>query len=81
MGEVVYVSCNGMFGATRYIARTKRECRTDKSVNMPASTMPTFRAGKSLNDIERGRAVVGMGRSAGQSGKGEVAYSIQPIAV
>lgn len=43
----------GTFGTRRRKAREGRNPRTGKSINIPAMTVPTFRAGRGLKDRVR----------------------------
>ena len=49
-GEDVRTSGFETFGTRRRPARTGRNPRTGESLNIAASTMPTFKAGKPLKD-------------------------------
>ena len=49
-GEDVQIVGFGTFGTRSRPARTGRNPRTGESLNIAASTMPTFKAGKPLRD-------------------------------
>ena len=49
-GENVRIAGFGTFGTRSRPARTGRNPRTGESLNIPASTAPTFKAGKALRD-------------------------------
>ena len=49
-GEQVRIAGFGIFGTRCRPARTGRNPRTGEAVLIPASTSPTFRAGKTLKD-------------------------------
>ena len=49
-GEDVRLAGFGTFGTRRRSARTGRNPRTGESLNIAASTTPTFKAGKPLKD-------------------------------
>lgn len=50
-GEDVWIAGFGAFGTRSRPARTGRNPRTGKSLNVAASTAPTFTAGKPLQDV------------------------------
>ncbi len=50
-GNKVQISGFGNFEARRRAARQGRNPRTGKAINIKASTVPAFRAGKALKDI------------------------------
>ncbi len=50
-GEAVSLPGFGAFGTRSRPARTGRNPRTGESLNIAASTTPTFKAGKSLRDV------------------------------
>ena len=50
-GNKVQISGFGNFEARRRAARQGRNPRTGKEINIKASTVPTFRAGKALKDL------------------------------
>ena len=49
-GEKVQVSGFGIFDVKKREARTGRNPRTKESIEIPASTMPLFKASKTLKD-------------------------------
>ena len=49
-GEEVRIVGFGIFGTRTRHARTGRNPRTGESIEIPASTAPTFKAGKPLRD-------------------------------
>lgn len=49
-GEDVSVAGFGVFAAKKRAAREARNPRTGESVHVPATTVPKFRAGKSLKE-------------------------------
>ena len=53
-GEDVRLPGFGSFGTRTWLARTGRNPRTGEAVSIPASTTPTFRAGKTLKDTVKG---------------------------
>ena len=54
-GEDVRLPGFGSFGTRTRPARTGRNPRTGEAVSIPASTSPTFKAGKTLKDAVNGR--------------------------
>ncbi len=50
-GNKVQISGFGNFEARRRAARQGRNPRTGKEINIKASTVPAFRAGKALKDL------------------------------
>ncbi|HUP87874.1 MAG TPA: HU family DNA-binding protein [Longimicrobiales bacterium] len=52
-GDRVQISGFGTFEARARKARTGRNPRTGKEIRIPATTSPTFRAGKALKDLFR----------------------------
>ena len=50
-GNKVQISGFGNFEARRRAARAGRNPRTGKAINIKASTVPAFRAGKALKDL------------------------------
>ena len=53
-GEEVRLPGFGTFGTRSRPARTGRNPRTGEAVSIPASTSPTFKAGKTLKDTVNG---------------------------
>ena len=49
-GEEVRIAGFGISGTRSRLARTGRNPRTGEAVSLPASTSPTFQAGKTLKD-------------------------------
>jgi DNA-binding protein HU-beta len=50
VGEQVTLSGFGTFSVTTRAARTGRNPRTGEAISIPASRVPTFKAGKALKD-------------------------------
>ena len=53
-GDDVRIARFGTFGTRNRPARTGRNPRTGDSMEIPASTAPTFKAGKRLRDDDNG---------------------------
>ena len=49
-GDEVRIAGIGIFGTRSRLARTGCNPKTGETVSMPASTSPTFKAGKTLKD-------------------------------